>query len=239
MKKSTIIKYTLSAVLLILGLAFVAVSAGPNILKMYVASGMGGCEKNPVFCQVPQGQINTPQIDRAFLSELIPVNLTNMSIGIPKGFDAVQEEVAKIYYKKNKHLFKGNIIYVLRKEPDFLVNLYPELKRDGVTSNYIFVMRTMQARLDEIKNLTDAFFVIMKGIFIPHLGDQKNLRMSTFAMQDTKGFINYNQDNSGNYFDCNIFFAKGEFLKVYIRDRGKGLDLEKVFTILSTLKPFK
>jgi hypothetical protein len=239
MKKGKIIKYILSIILLILGIIYVGIAAGPNILRMYIASGMGSCEKNPVFCTIPQDEIIDPEINKAFLSELIPVSLTDLGISVPKGFDAIQEEVTKVYYKKNKRLFKGDIIYVLRKEPGFLVGLYPELKRVGVSSNYIFLMRTMQARLSEIKNLTDAFFVIMKGIFIPDLGDQKNLRMVNFRMPQTKGFINYNLNSSGNYFDCNILRENDEFLKVYIRDRSRRLDLKKVFAILSTLTPLK
>ncbi|MBM3249570.1 MAG: hypothetical protein FJZ09_01835 [Candidatus Omnitrophica bacterium] len=232
-------KYILSAVLLILGLFFVGFIAGPNILRMYISSGMGTCEKNPIFCETPLDEINNPEINRGFLSLLVTVNLVDMRISVPKGFDAIQEEVTRVYYKKNKHLFKGNIVYVLRKEPDFLVDLYPELKKEGVTSNYIFLERTMEARLNEIQDLTGAFFVIMKGIFIPDLGDQKNLKMVRFRTERDRGFINYNLDASGNYFDCNIVRENGEFLKVYIRDRSAKLDLEEVFAILSTLTPIK
>jgi len=94
----------------------------------------------------------------------------------------------------------------------------------------------MFAKFNDIKTLTDAFFVIMKGIFIPNLGNQNNVKMIQLSIGDKRGFINYNLAKPENYFDCDIFNKNGDFFKVYIKDKGARLDLETVFAIISTLK---
>jgi hypothetical protein len=94
----------------------------------------------------------------------------------------------------------------------------------------------MYANLDNLKNVTDAFFVIMKSIFIPDLGNQDSARMAEFKNANLKGFINYNLTKEGNYFDCNITDEKDVFFKIYIKDKTRQLDLEKVKLVTSTVK---
>ena len=125
---------------------------------------------------------------------------------------------------------------MLYQEPNFFVNLFSPLRKDGVTDNYEFLKRTMHANVNNIKNINSAFFVIMKGIFIPDLGDQRNVRMAKFTVECKKGFINYSLAESGNYFDCNIIEEDGSFFKVYIKDKGAKLDLAKVLAIIAETK---
>jgi hypothetical protein len=94
----------------------------------------------------------------------------------------------------------------------------------------------MAARTRDIHNLTDTFFVIMKSIFTPNLGDENNLRIIPFVLGDKKGFITYNLAQTENYFDCDMIDSRGEYFKVYIKDKAAELDLEKVMTIISTVK---
>ena len=92
----------------------------------------------------------------------------------------------------------------------------------------------MLANLDKIDSVTDAFFVIMKGIFTPDLGDQANVKMVEFAIGGKKGFINYNIFNTA--FDCNVISERGDFFKVYIKDKEATLNLSKVLAIVSTIR---
>ena len=114
----------------------------------------------------------------------------------------------------------------------------------------------MYAGIKGITNFTDLFFIIIKGIFTPDLGDQKGVLMTQFRMSGKRGFINYNlsgQDkialsapaalprNDGhklyapvNYFDCNIIDDQDGFFKIYIKDAGARLDLNRVLAIIST-----
>jgi hypothetical protein len=95
----------------------------------------------------------------------------------------------------------------------------------------------MYANLNKVNEITDAFFVIMKSIFTPDIGQQNICRMISFEMGDKRGFVNYTMVKPNNYFDCNVLDAEGNFFKIYIRDIGGRLDLNKVFDIISTLKP--
>jgi len=76
----------------------------------------------------------------------------------------------------------------------------------------------------------------MKSLFTPDLGDEKNVKMVKFAIGNKKGFISYNLAPAGNYFDCNIINNRGDFFKVYIKDRAAVLDLKNVLAIISTLE---
>lgn len=86
--------------------------------------------------------------------------------------------------------------------------------------------------------------------------------MTQFRLNGKRGFINYNLgDQSGiasspqpaasvakqsprndgqglyapvNYFDCNIIDDQGGFFKIYIKDDGARLDLNRVLAIIST-----
>jgi hypothetical protein len=158
-----------------------------------------------------------------------------MSICTPQDFAVFKEMLEKVYYKKNKRKHGGNVIYLLHEEPDFFIHLFPQLTRRGVASDYEFIKRTMFAKSKDIKNLTDAFFVIMKSVFVPGLGDSKTAKMAQFTLTDKRGFINYNLSKSGNYFDCNMFDSARNFFKIYIKDKDASLDLDKVMTIISTV----
>jgi hypothetical protein len=159
-----------------------------------------------------------------------------MSIAIPKGFTLIQELVKKPYYKK-RHPNHKEVIYVLIQEPGAFLRLYPDVRKAGVQDNYEFIRRLEYANLPQVNNITSAFFLIMKSIFTPDIGNQNTAKMIRFEFQDYKGFINYTMALPNNYFDCNVSDSQGNFFKVYIRDIGAKLDLNNVFAIISTLKP--
>jgi len=179
----------------------------------------------------PEGRLEN------YLQELVPQKFPHMAILCPKGFTIVQELIKRPYYKKNKWLDKGGIIYLLRQEPGEFLKLYPDVKKQGVNNNYEFIERLSSANLNKVKNITDAFFVIMKSVFTPDIGSQKIVKMIKFQTYQFRGFINYNLSWPNNYFDCNIMDSRDNFYKVYIQDRGNRLDLNKVFAIISTIKP--
>jgi hypothetical protein len=227
-------KYLTFAIVLFLAILLVIKSQGASILKLYIESGMGSCQKNPIFCMAPSEEI-TLELDRDYLVDLLPYKFPKMEIYLPRGFTVVKELIKKVYYKK-KGKRDDAIIYLLQERPKFFMELYPQFKKETIKDNYDFVKHVMNARMNEIKTLSDAFFVIMKGIFTPDLGNQKNLKMVHFIISDKKGFINYNLSSSDNYFDCNIINERGTFFKIYIKDKGAKLDLRKVITIITTLR---
>lgn len=218
------------------GILFIITFGGPAILKLYVQSGMGNCQKIPILCIRPQPEVINPPINEAYLFGLPYSEMTEIQICTPKEFKVIKQRFTKRYPKTGKSKTKESVIYLLYEKPGFFVNLFPQLKKLGVNSDYEFIRRMMFANLDEINNFVDAFFVIMKGIFTPDLGDQHNVKIVGFKMEKFRGFIGYNLGLNKNYFDCNIFNAEDNFFKVYIKDFGKILDLEKVFSIISSLK---
>jgi hypothetical protein len=235
-KKNTFTKYISIAIILLVGTLFVAKFGGPSLLKLYVEAGIGTCQKIPVLCMTPTPEIISPEIEKEYTAELLTYEFPTMSIKLPKDFTVIQERIKKVYYKRNKRQHQGNVVYLLHKGPNFFINLFPQLTKQGIKDNYEFIKRTMYADLKGIKNLTDAFFVIMKGIFIPDLGDLKDVKMAQFKLTDRRGFINYNFTASGNYFDCNIMDNAGNFFKIYIKDKGASLNLDKLLAILSSVK---
>lgn len=235
-KKNMLAKFISITVLLLLGILFVAKFGGPSILRLYIETGVGSCEKIPILCAQPDKEIIGLGENKEYLAELIQYESPKISAGIPKNFNVVQETLKKVYYKKGKHLDAGNVIYLLHKGPRFFITLFPQLAKQGINEDYKFIKRTMFANLSSIKNLTDAFFVIMKGIFIPDLGDLRDVKMAEFLIADKKGFINYNLGGLDNYFDCNVIDQQGNFFKMYIKDKGASLNLDKVLTIISTLR---
>ena len=76
----------------------------------------------------------------------------------------------------------------------------------------------------------------MKGIFTPDLGNPETVKMGQFKLGNLSGFINYNFSKEGNFFDCNIINRRGQFFKVYIKDKAASLDMDKVMMILSTIR---
>jgi len=235
--KDRILPAVLIVILLWLSIAFVAKFSGPRLLKLYLKSGVGDCETIPVLCAVPQENITKINIDKEYLDKMLPYKFPpDMQVYLPKEFNVVKERITKVYYKRKKRASSDAIFYLLYEPPDFFTNLFPELKKRGIEDDYYFIRRTMNANLNEVKTLNDAFFLIMKGIFIPDLGDQKKVKMATFVLGDKKGFINYNLNQKENLFDCNIFDKEKNFFKIYIKDKSAALNLEKVFTIISTVK---
>ncbi len=234
MKRKTL-KYCSITVFWVFVLLFVAKFAGPGILRLYVESGIGNCQKTPIFCMAPTEENNTPEINQEYAKELLPYKFSKMSIKIPAGFSVYQETVKKVYYKKMKRPHKEAVIYLLYEAPNFFVDLFPNVKKQGIRDNYEFIKRVMYAGLEDIEDMTDVFFMIMKGIFIQDLGDQTNVTMARFNLADKRGFINYNLDESDNYFDCNVINKQGDFFKIYIKDRGANLNLDKVLAIISTV----
>ena len=236
MKKNIYGKYITIVIIFLFALVFVVKFAGQSILRLYIEAGIGSCLKIPILCMTPQEEIINPAINKEYSLELLPYDFPKMTICLPKGFAVVQEGIKKIYYKKRKYQHSGAVIYLLREEPNFFLNLFPQLNKQGIIDDYEFIKRTMYVKLKDVKSLTDAFFVIMKGIFTPDLGEQKNVEMAQFRIADKKGFINYTLSHSENYFDCNIIDAGNSFFKIYIKDKGATLDLNKVLTIISTVK---
>jgi len=235
MKKRTL-KIISITIALLLGIAFIAKFGLSSLLRVYIEAGMGNCQKIPILCMAPTEEIINPVIDKEYAAELLSYKFPKMTVCMEKCFNVVQEMVKKVYYKKNKRFYKGSVIYVLYQEPNFFVQLFPQLKKYGVTDNYEFIKRLMYAKVTGIANINDAFFVIMKGIFTPDLGQQKNVKMAKFAVGEKKGFINYNFSKSGSYFDCNIVEADGGFFKLYIKDNDAKLDLTKVLTIITKIE---
>lgn len=233
--KKKVRRIILISALLISGILFVIRFGGPAILRMYIEAGVGSCKKIPVLCIVPQNEMTDPIVDEEYIAGLIPYIYPEVEVRLPKGFTVVKQVDKRVYYKKWKKRAKGATIYLLHEPPDYFIRLFPQLKGQSVKSDFDFVSRLMHARVSEINNVTDAFFVVMKGIFIPDLADQNNVKILHFSGQGRKGFIGYNIGEKESYFDCNIVGPDG-FFKVYIKDKTKTLDLEKVAAILSTLK---
>jgi len=229
-------KYLSRAILLIIALAFIIKFGGPNILRQYIGYGIGDCKTTPILCKQPEEKIFTPPINSQYRDTLIPHTFPKMSVSVPKGFTLIQELIKKQYYKK-RHPNNKAVIYLLVQEPNAFIKLYPDVQKQGVKDNYEFIRRLNYANFRKIENITDAFFLIMKSVFTPDIGNQSTAKMIKFQLLNLKGFINYSMAKPDNYFDCNVSDTNDNFFKVYIKDIGARLDLNNVFTIISTLKP--
>ena len=235
MKKKILERYILTTAVLACAVVFVAKFGGPSLLRLYVESGIGNCQNNPILCAIPEKEIINPEIRKEYLAQMVYYDFPGMGIYLPKGFTVVKEKISRVYYKKKKRPHLEPVIYLLEEEAGFFVNLFPRAKKEGIKNDYEFISRVMYADIKNIKNLTDAFFVIMKSVFTPDLGGQKNIKMVKFTLGNAKGFINYNISNKENYFDGNIIDRQGNFFKIYIKDRRAILDLDKVLAIISTI----
>lgn len=235
MKRNRAGKFIAIAIILLAAILFVAKFGGPSILRLYIETGVGTCEKIPILCLAPEEGMVNRDINKEYFAELVPYKFPKMEIAVPRGFNVVQEGIKKVYYKNKKSQHSGAVIYLLYEPPNFFINLFPQLKKQEISDNYEFIRRVMYANLKDTENLTDAFFVIMKGIFIPDLGKQDNVRMVQFKVADKKGFINYNLGKPDNYFDCNVIDNEGVFFKIYIKDKGAALGLDQVLSIISTI----
>jgi hypothetical protein len=231
-----ITKYILAALVFIVSVIFVIKFSGPRLLRYYVESGMGDCAKQPYFCMLPKDSITQSKYDRVYLDGLACHKLIDMAICAPKDFTVKKQRESQAFYKKKKYKDKGSVVYLIYEGKDFFVNLFPQSRKEGITDNYEFIKRVMQARLDNVSSFNDAFFVIMKGIFTADLGNPDTVKMSQFKLGNLSGFINYNFTAQGNFFDCNIISKKGDFFKVYIKDKAALLDMDKVMMIISTVR---
>ncbi len=101
-KKDTFARYITITVVLLLSILYVVKFGGPSILRLYVETGIGTCEKIPVLCMAPGQEIIRPEINKGYIAELLPYEFPKMSIYIPKGFSVVKESINKVYYKKHK-----------------------------------------------------------------------------------------------------------------------------------------
>ena len=236
MQRNIWIRNIAIVILLLPCLTFVAKFSGPALLRQYVELGIGNCQKIPIICLSPETEIINPVINKRYLAEALERKFPDMQLRIPKDFVVVKEHVTKIYYKKHPRKHRGATIYLLYEPPNFFVNLFPQAKKQGIENDYQFISRVMSAKISDINNLTDMFFVITKTIFTPNLGGQKNVKIVKFTINDKKGFITYNLSRKENYFDCNIANDQGDFFKIYIKDKTAMLDLDKVLAIISTLK---
>lgn len=228
-------KLILLTIFFILAVFYIAKFAGPSILRLYVGYGLGNCQSQPVFCIAPGDEVVVHEIDSNYLSELKRQQLSDIEIYLPKELKAVYGQSSKVYYKKRPWKTGGSVAYILYEEPNFFIKLFPQLNKQGIYDDYTFVTRTMNAKFDSIQNITDAFFVIMKSIFTPDLGDQNNMKIIKFAGKDRRGFISYNISDNANFFDSNIIDYKNNYFKVYIRDNSRKLNLDKVLTIIATV----
>ena len=228
-------KYLSRTIIFIIAVAFVIKFAGSSILRQYISFCIGDCKAIPILCMQPEEGIFAPKINNEYLATLVPQSFPKMSISVPKGFTLVQELIKKTYYKK-RHPNNKAVIYLLPQKPNDFIKLYPDVQKQGVRDNHEFIRRLMNASLNKLNNITDAFFIIMKSIFTPDIGNQKIAKMIRFQIEDKSGFINYTMAGPDNYFDCNVLDSKGNFFKVYIKDIGRRLDLNNVFAIISTLK---
>jgi hypothetical protein len=231
-----ILKYLVPVIFFALIGLYIARFGGPAILRVYIQFGTAGIKKLAIFSCAPEEEITPPSINKKYLEELNLYRLRELEVRLPKTMKVVEGTISKTYYKKRSWRRDGSVAYLLCERPGFFVNLFPELNKQGVTDDYLFLSRTMNAKTEEIKTLSDAFFVVMKSIFTPDLGDQQNLKMVKFSWEGKRGFINYNLGSKESYYDCNLIDSEGNFLKLCIKDKSALLDLDKVLAIISSIK---
>lgn len=235
--KDRIIKITIIILFLSACFVFVAKFGGPELLKFYLSTSLGDCRKIPVYCMSPEEnpeKISVP--DEYVRQKLVICSFPSVKICIPRGFMTIQENIKKIYRKRSRKPTQQSVIYLFHKPPDFFMGLFPRLKKKGIVNNdYEFLKRVMNARMDRVSNLTDVFFMVMKGIFIADLGPQNTARMLILSLDEKKGFINYNITDGGNYFDAKFIDGDKGFFSIYIKDKNGELDLHQVCAIISTI----
>jgi len=233
--KNRLMKWFWIFVVLSALIAFVLKFGLPQLLRSYIQIGIGDCSKIPILCMEPQETQMAITTDKNCVLEFIPHEFPKTKICVPKGFKVVQELIAQPYYKKKKLRNGEPVIYLLHQPAGFFSKLFPQVKAFGINTNYEFMRSLMHARESNINSIEDAFFVILKSIFTPDLGDQRAVKMIQFRFEEGDYFVNYNLSGPVNFFDCSIINKEGEFFKIYIKDTRKELDLNKVFSIISTI----
>ncbi|MDD5196400.1 MAG: hypothetical protein WC937_03465 [Candidatus Omnitrophota bacterium] len=235
--KNALIKLLLYIIVSALAAAFVIQFALPQVLRAYIQTGIGSCSSIPILCMAPEDTQAVFKKDGQYAQELIPLEFPKTKLSVPKGFKVVEELVKKPYYKKKGPRTAEAVIYILYEPADFFIKLFPQVKEAGIKDNYAFMRSLMSAQETKVNNINDAFFVILKSIFTPNLGDQRDVKMIQFKSEGQSYFINYNLSGAINFFDCSIITQSGDFFKIYIKDTGKVLDLNKAFTIASGVSP--
>jgi hypothetical protein len=220
----------------IAAIIFVVIFGGPNILRSYIENGIGGCKKIPILCKYPTQEIPKLAIEKEYIDTFIPYKFSKLSVSAPRGFAVIQELEKKPYYKKRLNRRRESAIHLFRQNPGYFLKLFPQVKAKDIKDNYDFIKRLTFADINQVKNLTDAFFVILKSIFTPDIGNQNKVVMASFNIPGKKGFISYNLFDKGYYFDCNVISDSGDFFKVYIKDMKASLEIKDVLAIISTLK---
>lgn len=226
----------LTGIMLVLGILFVVKFSGPKLLQLYIRSGMGDCKALPITCMEPLAELDNPYFPKERVEDFTRFKFKNIEISLPKGFSVVRGQIKKHFYKKKIVPEGRQTIYLLYQKPDFFVELFPFVRKQGVTDDYEFVRRTMAARTPDINNLTDTFFVVMKGVFTPFLGEQQNLVMLKLKFKNKRAFLNYDLSRQANYYDCTVIDDNRDFFKIYIKDTDKTLSLEDVLAVISTVK---
>ena len=236
MKKSdNFLRILLAVIFLGLGAWYALKFGAPNTLKLYIRTGIGDCRKIPLLCMSPTKKVVVDQINKECLRESLTYSFSKIKICLPRGFNVTYELTRKAYYKKKISKRNDSFAYLLYEEPRFFIELFPQAKRAGVNNNYDFIKRVMYAKIEDIKGINDAFFVIMKSIFIPDMGDQRQMKMLEIQMPDKKGFLNYNIGKGEDFFECDLVNDKDEFFKIYIKDKTGQLNLEKVIALISSM----
>ena len=223
------------AIVLVLALAYVVKFGGPSFLQLYIRSGIGDCVNLPLLCRVPEKEIKDPALDKEFLGQMIPYSFEDMQVSLPREFAVVKQNFSKLFYKKPGSR-RDSVIYLLCEKPNFFVNLFPVLKRKGITNDYEFWSKAMRADYNKTKSLLDLFFIIIKSIFTPCTAGQADIRLLAFETPQHKGFITYSLSKRSNLFDCNMVNTRGEYFKIYIKDIRSQLHLKQIFTIISTVR---
>ncbi|HNX81598.1 MAG TPA: hypothetical protein PKL77_05570 [Candidatus Omnitrophota bacterium] len=235
-RKKNYLKIACIGIALSLAVAYIAYFAGPRLLKMYVHAGIGFIHRQPIFGMKPS-EVPVPlEVDEDYLAELKPYEFSDVSVSLPKEFRVVQGSEEKSYYKKRPWKTMGAVVYLLYQPPHYFVDSFPDIKQQGITDDYTFVKKTMQSDADFIHTVTDAFFVVMKSLFTPDLGNQKNLSMISFEGRGKRGFISFNLGETEYAYVCDIFDSQNNYFKIFLRDKSRKMDLKKMFTIISTIR---
>ncbi|MFH1354525.1 MAG: hypothetical protein ABIH19_00025 [Candidatus Omnitrophota bacterium] len=229
-------KYFLLLLIFLLAVAFVVRFAGSSFLRLYIKTGIGDCKDIPILCMVPEDEVISSRVNREYVGRLQLHKFPNVSVYLPGGFSVIQETIKQINYKRGQPKGLEDVIYLLHREPGYFIDIFKQADKKVIKNNYDFIKHVMFARFDRINNINDTFFVIMKSIFTPYLGNQAGIRMVMFLQGDRKGFLNYSLSDQGNYFDCNVINDNGDFFKIYIKDMRSSLDLAEVLTIISTIR---
>jgi hypothetical protein len=228
-------KIITTSIAIVFSLAFLYAFGRGHLIRSYLYMGIGNCQSIPILCATAGEKFQQPAINKDYLQEMLPYKFGSLEISLPKGFKVIRGQIQKAYYKKLKYPSREGVVYLLYEKPGFFTGLFPQVKKQGITDNRAFLKHTMNADIRKVNNLSDAFFVVMKSIFIPDIGRQASALITVFSLDDKAGFINYNLGKDMNYYDCNIVDKDDRYFKVYIKDPDRRVSLDEVFAVISTV----